>query len=50
MMDVIKHRDRVKYHTHGFKHHVVAIIAIFALIVVAYYYLLESLGVNINGH
>ncbi|MFT7460468.1 MAG: hypothetical protein ACI909_003156 [Planctomycetota bacterium] len=51
MLDVIKHRDRVKYHQHAFKLKVIVIITLFLLIFFAYYYLLDSLNIKIpdNG-
>ncbi len=48
MLDVIKHRDRNKYHTHSFKLKVVAMVTLFALIFLAYYLLLETLNVKIS--
>ncbi len=46
MLDVIRHRDRVKYHEHGFKFRIIVIIALFLLIFLAYFYLLESLHIR----
>lgn len=47
MLDVIRHRDRVKYHQHAFKLKVIAVVGLFVLIFLAYYYLLESLHIQI---
>jgi hypothetical protein len=47
MLDVIRHRDRVKYHQHAFKLKIIAVIGLFLLIFLSYYYLLESLNIHI---
>jgi hypothetical protein len=49
MMDVFRHRDRVKYHKHGFKLKLIGIISLFALIFLAYYFLLNGLHIDLNG-
>lgn len=46
MLDVATHQDRVKYHRHGLNHRVVATVALFLLALLAYYYLLDSLGIE----
>jgi hypothetical protein len=46
MLDVIRHRDRVKYHQHAFKLKIIAVIGLFLLIFLSYYYLLESLNIH----
>lgn len=48
MLDVIRHRDRVKYHEHAFKLKLVAVISLFTLIFFAYYFLLDSLQIQID--
>mgnify|MGYP000701735568 CR=1 FL=1 len=48
MLDVLRHRDRVKYHQHAFKMKIVGLIGLFLLIFFAYYFLLESLNIQIN--
>ena len=47
MLDVIRHRDRVKYHQHAFKLKIISIAALFLLIFLSYYYLLESLNIQL---
>lgn len=47
MLDVMAHKDREYYHSHGFKHKVIAVVALFGLIFLAYYFLLDSLGIHI---
>lgn len=47
MMDVISHKDRKFYHAHGFKYRLVAMAALITLIIIAYYYLLNSLGIDL---
>ena len=47
MLDVIRHRDRVKYHQHVFKLKVIAVVGLFVLIFLSYYYLLESLNIQL---
>jgi hypothetical protein len=47
MMDVIAHKDRNIHHAHGFKHQLVAMAALIVLIVIAYYYLISNLGINL---
>lgn len=49
MMDVVHHRERSKYHRHGLNHRIVALVTLFLLALLAYYYLLESLGIELNG-
>jgi len=49
MMDVFRHRDRVKYHQHAFKFKVVGIVSLFILIFLAYYFLLDSLHIKLDG-
>ncbi|MEW8418879.1 MAG: hypothetical protein AB2669_05820 [Candidatus Thiodiazotropha endolucinida] len=49
MMDVISHKDRQTHHTHGFKHRLIAMAALITLIVIAYYYLINSLGIEITN-
>ncbi len=48
MLDVATHKECTKCHKHGFKHRVVFIIGLFALIFAAYYQLLGSLGINFD--
>ena len=47
LMDVVRHRDRDYFHSHGFKHEIVIII-FFIVILVAYYELVASLGIEAN--
>ncbi|MEP3244690.1 MAG: hypothetical protein ABJN40_11070 [Sneathiella sp.] len=47
MMDVVSHKERDLHHKHGFTYRLVALGALIALIVVAYYFLLDSLGVQL---
>jgi hypothetical protein len=47
MLDVRKHKDCKKYHKHRFKYRLVFVAGFILLIVWAYYYLLEQLGVNV---
>ena len=46
MLDVATHRERAKYHRHGLNYRIVAIVALFLLTLIAYYYLLDSLGID----
>ena len=46
VLDVASHKDRSKLHRHGFKHKVIGLIALFGLIIAAYYHLIESLGIE----
>ncbi|MBT5186316.1 MAG: hypothetical protein HOH19_06005 [Kordiimonadaceae bacterium] len=48
MLDVLRHRDRVKYHQHAFKLKLIGLISLFLLIFLAYYFLLESLNLQID--
>ncbi|PCI50023.1 MAG: hypothetical protein COB49_04300 [Alphaproteobacteria bacterium] len=48
MLDVFRHRDRVKYHQHGFKLKFIAVISLFALTFLAYYFLLNALHIQFN--
>jgi hypothetical protein len=47
VMDVAHHRDREFFHRHGFKHEILIII-FFILILIGYYELLASLGIETN--
>ena len=49
MLDVIAHKDRQIHHSHGFKYRLVAMAALFGLIFVAYYFLLEKLDIDISS-
>lgn len=46
IFDVAAHHEREKYHKHGFKYKVIAIIAFFVLIIVAYYHLIGQMGIK----
>lgn len=46
MLDVLKHRDRAKYHQHAFKLKIVGVFGLFAIIFAAYYFLLNSLEIS----
>lgn len=46
MLDVLKHRDRLKYHQHAFKLKIIGIFGLFAIIFAAYYFILESLEIG----
>lgn len=48
MLDVLKHRDRAKYHEHAFKWKLVGMISLFLLIFIAYYLLLGTLNIHIK--
>jgi len=48
LMDVVTHRDRNYFHTHGFKHEILIII-FFVVILVGYYELVASLGIEANS-
>jgi hypothetical protein len=47
MMDVTTHAMRTKSHKHGFKYRLIVVIGFGALTILAYYHLLEDLGVTI---
>ena len=47
LMDVVHHRDREFFHRHGFKHEILLII-FFIFILIGYYELLASLGIESN--
>jgi len=49
MLDVFRHRDCVKYHRHSFKLKIIALISLFALIFLSYFYLLDMLQINLAG-
>ena len=51
LLDVVSHNGRKHHYNHGFKYRVLAVVAFFILIVLAYYHLIESLGIEkiING-
>ena len=47
LMDVVSHRDREFFHRHSFKHEILIII-FFVLVLVGYYKLIASLGIETN--
>ena len=47
LMDVAHHRDRNFFHSHAFKHEII-MIAFFVLILIGYYKLIASLGIDTN--
>lgn len=47
LMDVIHHRDRDFFHRHAFKHEILIII-FFVVVLIGYYELIASLGLDIN--
>jgi len=47
MLDVIRHRDREKYHQHAFKLKLIGLISLFLLIFFSYYILLDSLDIKL---
>lgn len=49
MMDVTSHRDRQKHHSYGFLFKIVATVGLGVLTLIAYYHLLQELGVEIPG-
>ena len=49
MLDVFRHRDRIKYHQHGFKLKFINVISLFSLIFLAYYFLLNGLEIHLDG-
>ena len=47
LMDVVHHRDRNFFHRHGYKHEIIIII-FFVIVLIGYYKLIASLGMEIN--
>ena len=47
LLDVLHHRERNFFHRHGFKHEII-IIVFFVVVLVGYYKLVASLGIDIN--
>lgn len=47
LLDVISHKERDFHHTHSFKHKVIAMGGLLLVIVIAYYHLIATLGVEI---
>lgn len=47
MMDVTTHVQRTRHHQHGFKYRVVLIIGLSVLTILAYYHLLDDLGIQL---
>jgi hypothetical protein len=45
LMDVLRHRDRIFFHRHSFKHEIV-ILLFFVFILYGYYKLIASLGIE----
>jgi hypothetical protein len=48
LMDVIHNRDRDFFHRHNFKHEII-VIAFFVLVLIGYYKLVVSLGIDVNS-
>lgn len=49
VIDVVTHKERTLQHQHGFKLEIILFIAILTVTITGYYYLLKSLGVDINN-
>ena len=49
MLDVTRHKDRKTFHRHGFKHRSLVVVGFGVLTVLAYYQLLDQLGVSISS-
>ncbi|MGF1727616.1 hypothetical protein [Photobacterium nomapromontoriensis] len=47
MIDVTTHKDREKYHRHGFKYRILLVIGMGLISVTAYYHLIGSLGIHL---
>tara|TARA_R110002124_G_scaffold287216_1_gene471349 strand:- start:34061 stop:34636 length:576 start_codon:yes stop_codon:yes gene_type:complete len=50
MMDVMAHNERSLHHKHGFKHRLISMIALMALIMFSYYHILATLDVHLPLH
>lgn len=50
MLDVFRHKDRTKYHEHSFKLKIIVVISLFILIFFTYYFLLDTLHIQIDDH
>ncbi len=48
MMDVTTHKNRQKYHQHGFKYRTILVIGFGIVTVLAYYHLLNSLNIKLS--
>ncbi len=46
MMDIFSHSERKLFHKHGYKHELIIIAVVFAMIVIGYYELIASLGID----
>lgn len=46
MMDIASHSERSFFHKHGYKHELIVTVAIFAIIIIGYYELIASLGID----
>ena len=46
VLDVASHKDREKHQKYGFKYRILLVVVFFGLIVLAYYHLIESLGIE----
>jgi len=47
MMDVSSHKDRVNHHKHNFKYKTIVVFTLGVLTIIAYYYLLSSLNIEL---
>lgn len=47
MIEAISHKDRDFHHKHGFQHQLIIIGTMIVLIIIAYYFMIESLGLEI---
>jgi|TARA_R110000868_G_scaffold166962_3_gene401272 hypothetical protein len=47
MLDVMHHKDRAYFHEHGFKHQIIIMAILFAVILIGYYHLIETLHVTL---
>jgi len=48
MLDVFTHKERTRYHRHGFKWRVIAALSLFLLALAGYYQLIATLGIKFD--
>ncbi|MDF1758617.1 MAG: hypothetical protein P1U74_10030 [Legionellaceae bacterium] len=46
MMDIVSHSERKLFHKHGYKQELIIMVVMFAIIIIGYYELLDSLGIE----
>lgn len=48
LIDVISHKDRILHHKHGFKLEILTFVVVLSLVIIGYYHIIHTLGIEIK--